>query len=60
MDLLSYCRDFYLSNKYLEAIMLCLEPKILNEKVEVFSLGLRQLSIYGIDLSLKFQSLKYG
>ena len=30
-----YSLDFALSNKYFELIIQCLEPKILNEKVEV-------------------------
>ena len=35
IKVLTYSLDFALSNTYLEVIILSLEPKILNEKVEV-------------------------
>ena len=35
MKAITYRLDLALSNKYLQVIILCLEPKILNEKVEV-------------------------
>ena len=35
MKSLIYSLELALSNKYLEMIMQCLEPKIFNEKVEV-------------------------
>ena len=35
IKVLTYSLDFALSNKYLELIIKSLEPKILNEKVEV-------------------------
>ena len=36
MKCVSYSLGLALSNKYLEMAMPCLEPKIFNEKVEVF------------------------
>ena len=35
IKIFTYSPDLVLSNKYLEAILQCLEPKILDEKVEV-------------------------
>ena len=33
--ILSYSLDLILSNKYLEVVIQCLEPKILNKKVDI-------------------------
>ena len=41
----SYSLDFALSNKYLEVILQCLEPKILNEKVEVLFYKMKKIQI---------------
>ena len=35
IKILSYSWDFALSNKYLEVIIQCLEPKLFDDKVEV-------------------------
>ena len=34
-NLLTYSRDFALPNKYLEIIIKCVKPKILDDKVEI-------------------------
>ena len=46
--ILTYRLDFALSNKYLEVIILCLVPKILNEKVEVLFCKIKKTNIPSI------------
>ena len=47
MKSLTYILDLALSNKYLEVIIQCLEPKIFNEKVDVLFVLMRNNQYLG-------------
>ena len=58
-EIITYNLGFVLSNIYLEVIILCLEPNILNEKVEVlFVLLVLQLFYHIVSMVYRNENIR--